>query len=1012
MWWRNVISPRQAWTVLGLVWLLGQGEFAVSVAASPNYFVRSWQAEDGLPQNKVTAVVQTRDGYLWMGTYSGLARFDGVRFTVFDDHNTPELHSSRVTSLFEADEGTLWIGDESGGVTKFKDGKFQAVDFHAAWSGGKIYGIGTDEAGDVWLLNEEGLLARVKDGLLLTPEPGTATKLVEMARSRSGTIWVARNGKVSVLTRGRLTALPFEEAALNNYVQGICAARDGGLWVAGDRRVRKWKENRWTEDLGAVPWEEIPVHSFVETSRGVLAAGTSDHGFYLVFPGEPAETLNFTRTNGFPSDWVISLCEDHEGNLWVGTGGAGLVVVRPNNVQTISPPDQWQGRAVLSVNTGREGALWVGTEGAGLYCFRDGTWTHFGPDEGIRNSYVWSVAEDAQGRLWVGTWGGGLFVRNGARFDFAPGTENITPPMPAMLCAREGGLWLGTETGLLRYQDGKTVWVTGSGGETLRDVRAVAEDRAGAVWFGMAGGGLGCLQGDQVRLFRKADGLSSDFVECLHFDGDGTLWIGTFGGGLNRLKQGKFAVVNRSRGLPNDVIGDIEDDGLGFFWMSSHGGIFRVSRAELDRCADGQIGQVHCLTYGIGDGLPTLECSEGLQPAGCKTPDGRLWFPTSKGLVSVNPQAVAANPWPPPVVMEKLLVDDRLAAEAGAFPAWLKIPPGRHRFEFQYTGLSFVAPEKVRFKCRLTGMDADWVNAADKRIATYNYIPPGDYTFQVIACNNDGVWNATGARLAFTVLPFFWQTMWFRVLAWTLIVAASGGLVWFDMRRRMRRKLERIERQRDIEHERARIAHDIHDDLGAHLTRITMLSESARGELDDPAQAAAGLNQIYDTARELTRAMDEIVWAVNPRHDTLESLASYLEKFAQDLLATAGIRCRLDLPVQFPDWRLTAEVRHNLFLAFKEAIHNVVKHSAASEAQIRLVAKTASFELAIEDNGRGFTPGARKEPLDDSGRFSSGNGLDNMAQRLAEIHGRCDIQSAPGQGTKVVFTVPLKTAAA
>ncbi len=259
------------------------------------------------------------------------------------------------------------------------------------------------------------------------------------------------------------------------------------------------------------------------------------------------------------------------------------------------------------------------------------------------------------------------------------------------------------------------------------------------------------------------------------------------------------------------------------------------------------------------------------------------------------------------------------------------------------------------------------------------------------------------------VLPFFWQTMWFRILAWVAIITASGGLVWFDTRRRMHRKLERLEWQRAVEHERARIAHDIHDDLGAHLTRICMFSESARAELDDPERAAAGLNQIYDTAREVTRAMDEIVWAVNPRHDTLEGLASYLEKFAQDLLAAANIRCRLDMPMEFPTWRLTADVRHNLFLAFKEALHNVVQHSGASEVSIRLDPGKSSFELIVEDNGRGFVPGMQKEPLESSVRLSTGNGLENMRRRLSEISGRCRIESAPGQGTRISFIVTLKS---
>ena len=1009
---RNAFVASFGRTLLAWAGCLVWGVAPLSAFAAPNYFIRAWQSEAGLPQNKVTAVVQTHDGYLWVGTYSGLARFDGMQFTNFDEMNTPAMHSSRVTSLFEAADGMLWIGDESGQVTRYQDGRFEAVPFHAAWSGGKIYDMAADEAGDIWLLNESGQLARVKDGLVLTPEAGTASKLVNMTRSANGTIWVARDGRISALEHGQLRPLKLDGTATNNsYVMGIGASRDGGLWVVADERIRKWKDEKWAEDLGPTPWDVAPVTRWIETQIGVLVAGTADRGLYLVFPDQNEKPLHFDHASGFPSDWVISLREDREGNCWVGTGGGGLVVLRPNNIQTLAPPDQWQGRAVLSVCPGQGGALWVGTEGAGLYRFQNGGWTNFGPAQGLRNPYVWSLAEDVRGQLWAGTWGGGLFTQAGDRFEFAPGMEQVTLPMPALLCTREGGLWIGTAAGLLRYQEGKLTWYTENNEQMLRDVRTVAEDGQGAVWFGMAGGGLACLENQGIRQFRKADGLSNDFIECLHFDKDGTLWIGTFGGGICRFKQGHFAVINREQGLPNSVIGDIEEDGLGYFWMSSHGGIIRVSQSELNRCADGNTNSAHFLTYGINDGLPTLECSEGLQPAGCRTADGRLWFPTSKGLVSVDPQNVENNRLPPPVVIEAVQVDDRaLAGATNGLPA--QIPPGRHRVDFQYTGLSFMAPEKVRFKYRLAGLDTEWLDAGNKRSINYNYIPPGRYTFRVIACNNDDVWNEQAAEIAFEVLPYFWQTLWFRLLALALMIAASGGFVWFIARRRMRRKLERLEQQRAVEHERARIAHDIHDDLGAHLTRITMLSESASGELDNPAKAAAGLSQIFDTARELTRSMDEIVWAVNPRHDTLESLASYLEKFAQDLLATAGIRCRLNLPVQFPERRLTSEVRHNLFLAFKEALHNVVKHSAAPEVRIRLTLQAMSFELVIEDNGRGFAPGTLGQAADAPGRFASGNGLENMTRRLAEIHGRCDIQTGPGSGTKVVFTVPLKSVAA
>jgi len=977
-----------------------------SAAAAPNYFTRTWQVEQGLPQNKVTAVVQTRDGYLWVGTYNGLARFDGVRFTVFDENNTPELHSSRITSLFETADGTLWIGTESGDVSQYKEGRFASVPLRVNWSGGKIYAITADEAGDIWLMNDAGELARVRDSKVLSPPSGTISKVVSLARGRDGSIWVGREGVISALKDGKLST----ELSTNDFVQGFCAARDGGFWVAFNGNMRKWKDGKWVLDLGTGPWRTNLVESFVETSTGVLAGGATGYGVWLVFYNQTnVPAMHFDHSNGLPSDWVISLLEDREKNLWCGTGG-GLVLIRPINLETISPPDNWKNCPVLSVLPTPDGALWIGTEGAGLYCLRNGGWTNFDSAQGVHNPFIWSLAADGAGRIWAGSWGGGLYKQTDDAFDFAPGLDNFRPPIPALLFLGDG-LWIGTTAGPLRYQNGKLERFSEIAGEPFGDVRTIALDKSGALWFGTAGNGLVRRENGIFRRFKKSDGLSSDFIECLHFADDGAVWIGTFGSGLNRFKNGHFSVVNREQGLPNGVIGHIESDGRGFIWMSSYAGILRANEVDLNRCADRKLAKASFLTYGINDGLPALACSEGLQSAGGKTADGRLWFPTAKGLVAVDPAGIKLNPLPPPVRIEAMRVDDKPFADGNSVGP-VKIPPGRHRIEFGYTGLSFVAPEKVRFKCRLNNFESEWADVGTKRAATYNYIPPGNYSFQVTACNNDGVWNKTGASLKFEVLPYFWQTTWFHVLGGLATALAAGGAVWFDTRRRMRRRLDRAERQRDIERERARIARDIHDDFGAQLTRITMMSESARGELANPERTAAGLEKIYDTARDLTRSMDEIVWAVSPRHDTLESLAAYLETFAHDWLATAGFRCRLDLPLQMPEWRLTAEVRHNIFLAFKEALHNAVKHSGASEVLIRLTVKEKSFELAVEDNGRGFTVDKKATAVSPtSGRAAPGNGLENMRRRLMAIGGSCEIQSGSGTGTKVIFSVQLKAPA-
>ncbi len=976
------------------------------MGAPPNYSVRTWQAEDGLPQDAVSAIVQTRDGYIWVGTYSGLARFDGVRFVVFDSSSTPELHSSRVTSLFEARDGSLWIGHEGGEVACMKAGRFQEVQYHGTWTNRAILTIAEDEHGGIWLVNRDGLLINVKDGLVLSPQKGTARGIVLAAGTPQGIIWIARNGIVTALRDGKLTAIEFEDQTRERFVQGIATMNDGGLSVAHNGLLRKWSRGTWSEASRQAPWGFSALTTLRETRNQILVAGTQDKGIFLIYPDDAA--LQFSRTNRLAGDWVRSVCEDREGNLWVGTDG-GLSRLRPTGVASFDPPDHWQYRPVLSVCASRDGALWAGTEGAGLYRLKEGTWSHFGQESGLPSLFIWSIAEDAAGRIWAGTWGAGIVVQSGNIFTRAPGLDlSLGVATPGLLSTRQGALWIGTSIGLARYQAENTQWPTRADNLASPDVRAVVEDTGGVIWFGMYGGGLGCLQDGVVRQFRRAEGLSSDFVQCLHLDEDRALWIGTFGGGLTRLKAGRFAVIDKSHGLPDNVICSIQEDSQGRFWMSSHAGIICASKAGLNRCADGAIHEVRCQSYGTSDGLPTIECSGGLQPAGCKSADGRVWFSTTKGLVVVDPRDISTNFLAPPVMIEGFLVDDKPVTKHQEAGRPLSIPPGRHRFDFQYTGLSYVSPENVRFKYRLDGWEKDWINAGTRRVANYSYIPPGRYAFRVIACNNDGVWNESGAVASFSVLPYFWQTLWFRIAGGILTLCAGGGIVWLDAHRRMRSKLERIERQRSIEEERSRIARDIHDDLGADLTRITMLSESARSELENPERVEEDLSQIYDTARDLTRAMDEIVWAVNPKHDTLESLVTYVEKFAHDFLDTAGVRCRLDMPMHYPSWALTSEVRHNLFLAVKEALNNAVKHASATEVTLSLQVQARAFQLTVQDNGRGFNPAtAGDSASSEGGRATSGNGLSNMMRHLHQIDGRCEIRSEPKQGTQVMFHVQV-----
>ncbi|MGO8838583.1 MAG: two-component regulator propeller domain-containing protein [Limisphaerales bacterium] len=1001
-------------TGVGILWMLLCG-FPLSAATNSSvsdYLIDVWESEQGLPQDSVTSIVQTRDGYLWLGTYNGLVRFDGVRFKIFDASNSPKFGDNRITSLYEDAHDTLWIGHETGNLTQMQAGKFQPVNLGNNWPGGAIIAIKADADGVLWVLSKEGALVSLEGARLAVTNAGPRDEVPALVRDRNGELWVVRGSLSGTLRNGRLMPRAPGVQAETGEVQMACASRDGGLWLTGSGRVKKLAAQGTIVDRGPAPWGQDYVTAMLEIKTGQLLVGTLREGLFLLSPDGTG--LHFTRQNGLSHDWVLDLCEDREGDLWVGTGGGGLDVLRKRKVEMAKAPDDWGGRAVLAVTPRAEGGLWVGTEGAGLYQVDNGEVKPFGQTNGLLNSFIWSMFEDRDRDLWVGTFGGGLFVRHEGKFQFPKGLENPAAVVFALYQDRQGIMWVGTQTGLGRYANGQCTWFTRNDGLVLPNVRVITEDATGTLWFGMSGGGLGRLKDGELAQFRRMAGLPSDFVWSLLAEPDGTLWVGTFGGGLCRLRDGRFATISMREGLPDNIICHIADDGQGNFWISSYGGIFRVRKDELNRCADGQLKTVNCLVYGKAEGLSTLECSGGFQASGCQTPDGQIWFPTIKGLAVVHPADVKINLFPPPVVIEGVMVDDQMVPLPGpdqsAPAARLQIQPGKHRLEIRYTGLSFAAPEKVQFKYRLDGLESDWENVGPRRVAYYSYPKPGNYTFRVTAANNDGVWNENGASLAFTVLPHFWQTWWFTGAAVLAGIGAVGGTVRYVTRRRLQQKMKRLERQRALENERSRIARDIHDDLGSNLARIMMLSQSNRAEGEDPQQVMTRLGKVYLTARELTRTVDEIVWAVSPHHDTLDSLVNYLGKFTQDFLNVAGIRCRLIVPIELPAWPLTAEVRHSLFLAFKEALHNVIKHAAATEVHVSLTLAESGFSVSIEDNGRGFDPagvGEVAEP-NDPVRIVSGHGLANMRKRLEGIGGECRVDSAPGKGTRITFIVRVK----
>ncbi len=649
-----------------------------------------------------------------------------------------------------------------------------------------------------------------------------------------------------------------------------------------------------------------------------------------------------------------------------------------------------------------------GPDGAVNY-WKDGARQSWGTNQDL---YVRSVFVDRDQNVWIGTqgpwlpwWGPGLFqLRDGeVRLDAGPAR------VWAIFQDRHGLLWIGSEFGLLSRKQNKLYRTPD--GLSSDDVRALADDADGNLWIGTALGGLNCLRDGKITSLRGEHGSSSD-ISALLADSEGILWIGTHGRGLERFHEGKWTRYTTDQGLIGNNISYLLDDGQGCLWIGSNNGLMRVAKKDLNNFAEGAVKSISCRTYGKPDGLPTGECTSGSQPAALRARDGKFFFCTTKGLAVLDPARLAPNTNPPPVIIESVLVGGVEQNTNGLRAKSLEsitIPPGKERLDIQFTSLNLAAPERTRFKYRLDLGDeqTDWTEvgrseAGDIPTARYSRLQPGNYHFQVTACNEDGVWNETGASLAIIVQPPFWRTWPFLGASALCLLGIIVTVVHYVSTQKLQRQLESFRQQQALEKERARIARDIHDQLGASLTQVSLLGEMVEGDKDSPPDVEAHGRQISQTARETTRALDEIVWTVNPSNDTLDGLITYICKYAQDYLAVAGLRYRLDIPPQLPEAVISPEVRHNVFLAAKEAVTNVVRHAQATTAWIRLRLEPGSFALEIEDNGRGI-------PNPEEKKAQSRNGLRNMRKRMEDVGGAFAISPGQEGGTLIRLTVPIKS---
>jgi signal transduction histidine kinase len=581
------------------------------------------------------------------------------------------------------------------------------------------------------------------------------------------------------------------------------------------------------------------------------------------------------------------------------------------------------------------------------------------------------------------------------RFQEVPAAGKIGRQIFALFQGRDGLLWVGGENGLGSYDGHNWKLFSARDGLPPNAVRALADDDRGNLWIGTEGGGLFMLRDGKIS---AANAPVKD-ISALLVDRDGVLWAGTSGHGLARLAQGHWTTCAASDGLAGDDIGYLLGDDWGNLWLGSYEGLMRVGEKSLADFAADRRRKISCRTF------LTRECSAGAQPAALRTHEGKLLFPTTAGLMALAPGDLLPNTNPPPVVIESVAIDgvpQKNNPLSSVWPGTVTLAPENEKLEIHFTALDFSAPKRaqlaVQFKFQLEGRDKNPTDAGGERVAHFSRLAPGHYVFRVRAGNEDGVWNDAGATLTVIVEPPFWRQPWFVATTLLFLLGALAGIIYLISTAKLKRELRGLHQKELLEKERARIARDLHDQLGANLTQVTLLGEMAEADKALPGEVEQHAQQICATARETTRALDEIVWAVNPANDTLEGLVNYACKYAQDYFALAGVSYRAELPTQLPPTPILPEVRHNVFLAFKEAVNNIVKHSQATEARVKLQLEPDKFILTVADNGRG---------LGDLSAKQLRNGLKNMRKRLSDVHGEFEIKPGANGGTVVRLTVPL-----
>ncbi len=967
------------------VLLLIVGELSSALAldarkALTQYSRTVWTQQDGLPQDAVRTITQTPDGYLWLGTDEGLARFDGYEFVIFSK-DQGGLPSNSITSLAAGKDGSLWIGTPQG-VTRYRDGRFQTY------------------------THKDGLPAGAVDSILI---------------DHNGWLWMVVAGNLSRFDGAQFTNFVLGQDIPMQRVRAVAEDDGHHIYAAGYSAVARFENGRFSTVVGPdTVGADFPLAVRVDHGGTIWILGTRG----VIARSPDGAIRRYEAGNGMPESFGLNgaLELDRDGNVWVGTAG-GVARLEGTHFQTRTGVEADDERtSVRSIFEDREGNLWLGTTN-GLVRMHDDLFTIYGKTEGLPSNEPNAVHQDAKGRTWIGFLDGGLVLfAGGPRTANMPGGgvfsiretrggellvagrdglarlsgdrfRPFVPPDPLgrksvydVAADSAGRIWLALPSGLGVLEGDRYRTVLGPGTEADASVFTLAEGSGGAMWAGSFRIGLWRITANEKRLFTVADGLGSNQVHALHQDGEGTLWIGTFGGGLNALRHGRFVRYTAKDGLPSDNISNILDDGHSL-WLSTTRGICQISKEELSEFADHRITALHPVNYGAADGLRGAQGSSNISGGGDRHNDGSLWFVTSRGVAVYEPSARKRVTLAPPVHLLEMISD-------GKEQDWTqspRLPAGSGRLQVRYTAIHLSAPDRVQYAYKLEGLDPDWIEAGRRRGVTYDNLRPGHYRFFVHAALPGAA--PSESSYEFDVLPHLYQTAWFRLLL-ALMLAAMGWLVYRLRMRQVRSGFAAVLQ------ERARLAREIHDTLTQAFVGIASQLDVVEMRMPKdalPARSSLELarRMAQHSLTEARRAVMDLRAAALDEQDLATALKSGVG------LWTANSGVNVDVQVSGESANLPEDVAHQVLRIAQEAVNNALKHSGADRVDLNLHVDEKRLKLHVVDNGLGFEP---------NGVFTTTNGhfgIIGMRERAQRLGGELSLDSRPGEGTRLDVTVPL-----